>query len=227
MRMLRPSASRGAIAAIDDVIVRERAIHLVDIDIKPGSDPNSINPSDGGVVPVAIFGSDTFDVAEVDVAILAFGPDVAAPAHDLSDPAEFADHIEDVDGDGFEDLVSHYWTEETGITFGDMEACITGETLDGTPFRGCDAVRTVPDMDGDGLLDVEEVILGTNALSPDTDRDGFEDGEEVLLLGSDPLDAQDPTPTPGPEPSRWLLLGAGLSFLVALYRVRGRRGTAR
>jgi len=166
----------------------------VDIEIKPGSDPNSINPTSPGVIPVAILGSDTFDVADVDAPTLAFGPDAAAPAHDLSAQAEFADHLEDVDGDGFTDLVSHYWAEETGIAFGDMEACITGETLGGTLFKGCDTVRTVPDMDGDGLLDLDEAALGTDALNPDTDGDGFGDGEEVLMLGTDPLNAYDPAP---------------------------------
>ena len=81
-------------------------------------------------------------------------------------------------------------------------------------------MRTVPDMDGDGLLDVEEAIIGTDALNSDTDRDGFDDGEEVLELGTDPLDPLDPTPTPVPEPVRWLMLVAGAALLGLLYRRR-------
>jgi hypothetical protein len=170
------------------------AVPKLTIDIKPGGDPNAINPSDEGVTPVAILGSDTFDVMDVDATTLTFGPDWAAPAHDLSDPAELADHLEDVNGDGFEDLVAHFRTQETGIAFGDTEACVTGERFDGAFLEGCDSVRTVPDMDGDGLLDVDEAAVGTDPLNWDTDGDGFGDGEEVLTLGTDPLDAQDPAP---------------------------------
>jgi hypothetical protein len=114
------------------------------IDIRPGSDSNPIHPSGKGNLPVAILGSHTIDVLDVDVTTLAFGSNGAAPSHDITKPGAFEDHLRDVNADGLMDLVSHYRIEDSGIEPDDVETCLTGETLDGTPFDGCDAVRSVP-----------------------------------------------------------------------------------
>jgi len=114
----------------------------VDIDIKPGSDPNSINLNGKGIIPVAILGTTNsgFNVLDVDVTTLAFGPNGAPPIHRVGA------HFEDVNDDGYLDLVSHFRTQATGIVIGDLEACITGE-IAGIPFEGCDDIRTIPEPD--------------------------------------------------------------------------------
>ena len=67
------------------------------------------------------------------------------------------------------------------------------------------------DTDGDGLLDTEELELGTDPTNPDTDGDGLTDGEEVLGVDdpatpavpvgpSNPLDPCDPFLTPECNP---------------------------
>ena len=121
-----------------------RVVESVDIDIKPGSDSNPIQPSGRGNLPVAILGSDTFDVLDVDVTTLSFGPDAAALSHDLTKAGAFEDHLRDVNDDGLTDLISHYRIENTGVEPDDAEACITGEMLAGTPFEGCDVIKAVP-----------------------------------------------------------------------------------
>ncbi|HEY8155769.1 MAG TPA: SBBP repeat-containing protein [Myxococcota bacterium] len=122
------------VARLDDVIPTQLE---VDIDIRPRKTRNEIPLRSHGVVRVAILGSDAFDVADVDPSTLAFGPASAAPVHPNLRPR-------DVNGDGRKDLVSRYRIQATGIAAGDTSACLTGETLDGRPFDGCDAIVTRP-----------------------------------------------------------------------------------
>jgi hypothetical protein len=117
-----------------DVDVRE-AVQSVDIDIKPGNDPNGINPKNRGVIPVAVLGSMNFDATQVDSSTVTFGPDEASPVHD--------GHVEDVNGDFFDDMVFHFSAQETGIACGDADAALTGETFGGDSIAGIDAVKTV------------------------------------------------------------------------------------
>jgi hypothetical protein len=107
------------------------------IDVKPGSMPNAINPRSKGLIPVAILTADEFDApAMVDPRTVIFGPAGAGMAHSWP-------HIEDVDGDGDLDLVLHFPTPATGISCGETEVFLTGETYDGMVIEGSDTIVTV------------------------------------------------------------------------------------
>lgn len=103
-------------------------------------------------VSVVLFGSADFDVRDVEVETLAFGPGEAAPIIDRPRHHHRHHHrrthrdvpdrsVRDVDRDGYDDLISHYRASETGLRFrmeNDPEsACLQGETSDGEPFEGC------------------------------------------------------------------------------------------
>jgi len=105
----------------------------VDIDIKPGSDPNSINPNSKGVVPVAVLTTGDFDATTVD-------PDTVVFAG--ASPLRWA--MEDVDRDGDIDLLFHFKTQELGLDEGSTEATLTGATHGGTSIQGTDTVNIVP-----------------------------------------------------------------------------------
>lgn len=114
----------------------EPGIRIVDIDIKPGSVPNSINPKSKGVIPVAILTTDIFDATTVDPLSVKFGPNGATEAHKRG-------HIEDANGDGNPDMVLHFNTQKTGIKCGDTSASLTGKALDGQDIEGSDSIQTV------------------------------------------------------------------------------------
>ena len=109
----------------------------VDIDIKPGSDTNSVNLKSNGVIPVAILTTPSFDATQVDVSTIKFGSSQATETHGKG-------HFEDIDNDGDTDLVLHFKTQETGIQDTDTQACLTGITLSGVPIQGCNSIQIVP-----------------------------------------------------------------------------------
>ncbi|MFV8225653.1 gliding motility-associated C-terminal domain-containing protein, partial [Christiangramia aquimixticola] len=104
----------------------------------------------------------------------------------------------------------------------DASALVTGDysiEITTTDENGGVTVQTIvlsfmgsSDLDNDGLLNDEEIIIGTDPLNPDSDGDGLTDGEEVLGEDdnftelqpdgvSDPLDICDPLQTaPGCDP---------------------------
>lgn len=116
--------------------VLDALVAAVDIDIKPGSFPNPINPSSRGVIPVAIATTDEFDAADVDPLSLDFGPGAAGETHGQG-------HLEDVDGDGDLDLMLHFDTSASGILCGQTTASLTGFTFTGRRISGSDSILTV------------------------------------------------------------------------------------
>jgi hypothetical protein len=108
----------------------------VGIDIKPGSDPNSINPCSRGKIPVAILTTGSFDASTVDPNTVLFGSNCSQAA-----PVQSA--LEDVDGDGDIDMILHFNTQDTWIQYGDTSASLTGETVSGQTIQGSDSIKTV------------------------------------------------------------------------------------
>ncbi len=82
-----------------------------------------------GLLPVTILGSDAFDVSDLEVSTIRFGPTgtEAAEAHGRG-------HYRDVDSDGDLDLVLHFARGEANLDCDNAEALLTGETEDGASF---------------------------------------------------------------------------------------------
>jgi len=115
---------------------------MVDIDIKPGSDPNSINCNNAnGVITVAILTTADFDATTVDHTTVTF--EGASETHVDRRTGVARRHEEDVDGDGDTDLVLHFRLGDASLTCNSTEGMLMGDTFDGHAIEGADAVRMV------------------------------------------------------------------------------------
>lgn len=126
--------------------------NAVSIDIKPGSCPNPLNVKSKGVLPVAILGTEGFDVSEVDVGYVSL-EGVAPIRFDYEDVAtpfegELCDCHED-GPDGIPDLILYFETQEVVDALGpvvdgvELELILTAGTVDGIPLEGSDCIRII------------------------------------------------------------------------------------
>ena len=139
----------------------------VDIDIKPGSDPNSILcTNEKGVIATAILTTDDFDATTVDHTTVTF--EGASETHVNKKNGEPRRHEEDVDKDGDIDLVFHFRFGDTDLTCGITEGTLKGETFDGQLIQGTDSVNQIPPYYYTALLqdpDASKVVASVGLLS--------------------------------------------------------------
>ena len=134
------------IASLSDITVVVGASDPieVEIDIKPGSDTNPINPKSKGLVPVAILTTDEFNAADVDPSTVKLaGASVATRGK----TEKLMANLEDIDGDGDLDLMLHIDTQSEGFVWENGEVILTGQTyeeLGAKDLQGSDYIVIVP-----------------------------------------------------------------------------------
>ena len=116
--------------SIDDITFTS-----LNVDIKPGSYPNCFNSNEHGVIPVAILGSANFDVTMINPSTVQLdGQEVRVKGKSGNWGS-----LEDVNGDGFTDLVVQI-IDEGEYEVGDSIGIITAETWSGELIGGQDSI---------------------------------------------------------------------------------------
>ncbi len=113
----------------------------VAIDVKPGSDPNCFNVNGHGVIPVAVLGSEVFDVLNIEQSSLTFGGLTVAMRGKKGPMC----HAEYSNGDEYLDLTCQF-EDDVGNWSPDSneQASIEGVLIDGRPISGTDSICVVP-----------------------------------------------------------------------------------
>lgn len=128
----------------DDLTDKEASIIQISsggIDIKPGSFPNCFNQNGHGVIPVAVFGSETFDVNQIDVETLSLQGLNVKVVGNSSKALASAEYVND---DDYIDLVIQFEDSDGWIEPGNGYVMLQGEFVDGSRFWAGDSICIVP-----------------------------------------------------------------------------------
>ena len=124
------------------ILVPGPAAMPVTVVIKPGSADVHINRCSKGVTTVALLGSASFDVRDINTDTLAFGQ-YSDPATTPSVRPMRVKSNEDIDGDSIPNAILQVKTAALaydGLVVDDALLYVTGKLFNGTPFRGFDEV---------------------------------------------------------------------------------------
>jgi len=141
---LTGGSARTLTAEIDNTViftdVQQNQVTEIEIDIKPGSFPSSVDCTEKQPVPVAVFGSEGFDVSTIDLSSLELNGFPVTEVHDKI-------HIEDKNKDGIPDAVLHLDRSQVCEATLDaplkesVDVTLTGSTTGGEAFEGIGDIR--------------------------------------------------------------------------------------
>ena len=171
---IRPVAS----AADEDISIAAQEISFniePDIDIKFCSDPNAFNCKKRGVLPVTIFGTDDFDVTEVDISTLrlcrddtgdCIGPPTDWSIDDRGDPtSDLGAAMCAIDPDTGEELHTlnpdGFWDLDAAFDAGDVQTLL-GDFCGG-PKNGVSATLFIEGETFDGTP-IESIPVGNTGI---------------------------------------------------------------
>ena len=155
----------------------------ISLDIKPGSCPNPVNVKSKGILPVAILGTEEFEVSTIDPASIFLNsvPAIRSSYEDVAGPVANRNECEcTTDGpDGFMDLTLKFRTQEIVEALGEVNhgdvltLSLTGVLDDETPIEGTDCIvirgkhkpLNKADINKDGIVNaVDMAIVAENWL---------------------------------------------------------------
>lgn len=141
VRVTLKASPEGTSPVLSDIRIQPHVVY-VDIDIKPGSYPNSINcKPKNEVISVAVLTTEYFDALSLDYRTVKF--EGAKEIHVDKRTSLPVQHTEDVDLDGDLDLVFHFYLRNTTLTCASTTGQLKGLTYGEVPIEGTDSVRMV------------------------------------------------------------------------------------
>jgi beta-glucanase (GH16 family) len=190
--------------AVDDVSVATAAATTGSIDPDQVSIRGACQNRGNGVVQVIIRGSEALPISSIDHTTIRVGD--ARETHTDPRSGEPRLRVQDVDRDGYDDLIVHVRMRETGLTCATLAGGVTATVEDPTPAALGGVARSWPDardlsgaegisfwFEGSGSGEGHTFRLRDNA-APDPGPDGWE------LIWSDEFDQPAGTP---PNPANW------------------------
>jgi hypothetical protein len=132
--------SQGSALLLFDNVSISAALIQVAIDIKPGSSPNCFNINGHGVVPVAVLGSASFSVSDIDQTSLLLDGLLVRVRGNRGPQCSSSE----VNGDSWTDLVCQFEDQPGNWLGGTSVGTLTGALTNGDRFQGTDSICIVP-----------------------------------------------------------------------------------